>query len=67
MDDLDGRITAQKLKLPVMGTVGILVRARRLQLVPQLKPILDELIATHRFRFGRNLYAEALREVGESE
>ncbi|MEO7300254.1 MAG: DUF3368 domain-containing protein [Verrucomicrobiota bacterium] len=67
MDDLDGRITAQKLKLSVMGTVGILVRARKLHLVPQLKPILDELIATHRFRFGKILYAEVLREVGESE
>ena len=66
MDDLEGRTTAFKLKLPVTGTVGVLVRARKLELIPKLKPLLDELIDTHRFRFGKNLYAAALRDVGES-
>ncbi|MGB7747069.1 MAG: DUF3368 domain-containing protein [Verrucomicrobiia bacterium] len=66
MDDLDGRTTAFKLKLPVTGTVGVLMRARKLELIPKLKPLLDELIDTHRFRFGKTLYAAALRDVGES-
>jgi uncharacterized protein len=66
IDDLDGRTTALKLNLIVTGTVGILVRARRLELIPKLKPVLDELIDTHRFRFGKTLYAAALRDVGES-
>ena len=66
MDDLEGRTTAFKLKLPVIGTVGVLVRARKLELIPKLKPLLDELIDTHRFRFGKTLYADALRDVGES-
>jgi len=43
------------------------VRARKQGLLPQLKPLLDELIATHRFRFDKNLYAQTLREVHESE
>jgi predicted nucleic acid-binding protein len=66
MDDLDGRTTAFKLKLSVTGTVGVLVRARNLELIPQLKPLLDELIEMHRFRFGKTLYAAALHDVGES-
>lgn len=66
MDDLGGRIAAQKLNLAVIGTVGVLVRARKLGLIPELKPLLDELIGTHRFRFGKVLYAEVLRDVGES-
>lgn len=66
IDDLDGRTTAFKLKLPVIGTVGVLVRARKLELIPKLKPVLDELINTHRFRLGKSLYATALRDVGES-
>ncbi|MEY2429167.1 MAG: hypothetical protein QOJ40_2052 [Verrucomicrobiota bacterium] len=66
MDDLDGRTTAFKLNLPVTGTVGVLVRCRKLGLIPALKPLLDELIATHRFRFSKALYADALREVSES-
>ena len=65
MDDLDGRATAQRFNLPVMGTVGILVRARKLGYVASLKPVLDELLATHRFRLDKQLYADALREAGE--
>ena len=64
IDDLDGRMAAQKLQLPVMGTVGVLVRARKTGLIPELKPLLDELIA-NRFRFDKILYAEVLRDVGE--
>lgn len=66
MDDLDGRHTAQKMKLPVTGTLGVLLRARKLGIIVQLKPVLDQL-ATHRFRLERNLYLLALQEVGESE
>jgi len=65
MDDLDGRVTATKLDLPVMGTVGILVHARQQALIPKLKPLLDELISTHQFRFSSELYTEALRKAGE--
>jgi predicted nucleic acid-binding protein len=64
IDDLDGRMAAQKLNLPVMGTVGVLVRARKTGLIPELKPLLDELIA-NRFRFDKILHAEVLRDVGE--
>ena len=67
MDDLDGRSTAQQLKLQVTGTVGILVRARKQGHLARLKPVLDELLAPHRFRLSKTLYLEALRDVGESE
>ena len=67
MDDLDGRKAALKLKLRVTGTLGVLLRARKLGLIDRLKPVLDELIVKERFRLGQNLYAEALREVGELE
>lgn len=64
IDDLDGRITAQKLRLQVIGTVGVLLRARKLGHITLLKPLLDDLI-THRFRLGTQLYSQALREAGE--
>ena len=67
MDDLDGGTTAQKLNLPVTGAIGVLVRARKRGLIPQLKPLLDELIGTHRFRLGKELYIQALRAVSEVE
>jgi predicted nucleic acid-binding protein len=65
MDDLDGRSTALKLKLAVTGTIGVLIRARKLGYISKLKPVFDELIATHRFRLAKVLYDKALREVGE--
>lgn len=64
IDDLDGRITTQKLRLQVIGTVGVLLRARKLGHIPFLKPLLDDLVA-HRFRLGTQLYTQALREAGE--
>ena len=67
MDDLDGRLMARKLQVPVTGTIGILSRARKHGLIVKLKPLLDELIATHRFRFDSELYTKILREVGESQ
>jgi predicted nucleic acid-binding protein len=67
MDDLDGRVTANKLDLPVMGTVGILVYAREQGLIPKLRPLLDELTNTHQFRFSKELYLEALRKTGEAD
>gem|GEM_PF-4945957 len=43
------------------------MHARKENLAVQLKPLLDELINTHRFRLERKLYLRALSEVGESE
>jgi predicted nucleic acid-binding protein len=65
MDDLDGRTTAQRMKLPIIGTVGVLVRARKQGLVAKLQPILDELVTKHRFRLSEKIYADTLREAGE--
>lgn len=67
MDEAEGRIVAEQLKLDRIGTVGVLLRARKTGIIPQLKPLLDELTHQHSFRLSRHVYNEALREVGESE
>ena len=64
VDDLDARRVAQHLNLKVTGTVGLLVAARRADLVPALRPLLDGLVA-HGLYLGPRLVDRALADVGE--
>lgn len=65
MDESDGRAEARSLGLQVTGTLGVLLRARQVGMLPALKPVLDGLIQKHKFRLSRSFYEQALRQVGE--
>ena len=65
IDETDGRKQAKALGLTVIGTVGVLLRAKQLGNLKELKPILDLLVQRYNFRLARNLYDEVLRQVGE--
>jgi predicted nucleic acid-binding protein len=43
MDERQGRLVAKRLGLSVKGTVGILIAAQQKRLIPELRPLLDEL------------------------
>src|SRR3954451_1656909 len=43
MDELDGRETAEKLGIAVMGTLGILLRAKQQGLCQEIRPLMDRL------------------------
>jgi uncharacterized protein len=45
IDDRLGRKLAQERGLHVVGSAGILVRAKQLKLIPEVTPILDELLS----------------------
>ena len=45
IDDLAARRCAAALGVPVVGTVGLVVRARRRGLVPAVRPVLEEIRA----------------------
>ncbi|HSS51007.1 MAG TPA: DUF3368 domain-containing protein [Thermoanaerobaculia bacterium] len=64
LDDRKARDVAFRMNLKVIGTVGILVRAKRLGLFPWLKPLLTELVGKG-FRLSGDLRKEALRLAGE--
>jgi uncharacterized protein len=66
-DDNGVRILAMAHHVPVIGSIGILIRARLDRVIPALKPLLDQLIAAgfHLDPQGR-VYSEALRHVGET-
>lgn len=64
LDDRKAREVAQRLGVPVTGTVGLLLKAKQAGLVGEIRPLLDALDA-HQFRIGDALRAEALRLAGE--
>jgi len=64
LDDLAARRLAQSLNLSLLGTVGLLILARRRGLLPALRPSLDALLAVN-FRISEPLYTFALKQVGE--
>jgi predicted nucleic acid-binding protein len=66
LDERDARREAVRLGLPVLGTIGILVWAKRSQLLSSLKDALDALRTKAGFRVGPSLYDRVLRVVGET-
>lgn len=44
IDERQGRLAAQRLGMSVKDTVGVLVAAKREGLIPELRPVLDDLI-----------------------
>ena len=65
LDERDARQVARRLGLRVLGTVGILIWAKRAGKITSLREALDALQTQAKFRIGKALYERALREVGE--
>ena len=66
LDDRLARSVAASRGLPVVGTLAVLVRAKRAGLIQEVKPVLDQMRAQGRY-IGTALRAQVLREVGEDE
>ena len=63
-DDKQARLAAKRLGVAVIGTVGVLVRAKQDGVIAALKPILDDL-ELNNFFISQALHEEALKLVGE--
>ena len=64
LDDLPARRVAQAAGLNVVGTLGVLLWAKRMGLVERVRPDLDALVRTS-FFLTPQLYDELLRAAGE--
>ncbi len=64
IDDRAGRRVAVELGLPVIGALGVLVRARQLGHIERMRPLVEHLAATGYFLSGQVIDA-ALRKAGE--
>ena len=64
LDDKEARGYAKRIGLPVTGTVGILLEAKRSGLISVIKPLLDVLLENG-VRLTASLVNDALQEAGE--
>ncbi len=66
LDEREGRRTAQRLGLPVIGVVGILLEAKARGAIDVLRPHLDALRQSAGFYLSDAVVEEALALAGES-
>jgi predicted nucleic acid-binding protein len=64
MDDLAGRRVAISLGLKILGTLGILLQAKKEKLIPAIKPLVEQLLAVG-FHADEDLVVRVLRSAGE--
>jgi predicted nucleic acid-binding protein len=65
LDDLAARKCAHVHGLLYRGTIGVVVLAKRRNLIPAVRPVLEELVKAGLWR-NDTLFQRALREAGES-
>jgi uncharacterized protein len=65
LDERDARRAAKRLGLHALGTIGVLIWGKQTGKLASLRDALDALQSQASFRFSRQLYEQALREVGE--
>lgn len=65
MDERRGREVAQRMGLPVVGLLGVLVVAQKRGLIPAVRPLLDDLRSKAGFWISDALYQRVLLETGE--
>lgn len=66
IDERRGRTEANRLGIRITGLLGVLVEAKQRSLIPAVRPLMDDLIATSKFRVSQALYNQILALVGES-
>ncbi|MCI0681829.1 MAG: DUF3368 domain-containing protein [Gemmataceae bacterium] len=64
LDDKQARRTAAQFQLPVTGTVGIVLQAKSVGLIPLAAPVFTDLVQAG-FRLSTALLNAALKKAGE--
>ncbi|MGH2487371.1 MAG: DUF3368 domain-containing protein [Ktedonobacterales bacterium] len=64
LDERGARTVAARLHLTVTGSVGVLLAAKQVALIPMVKPYLDRIVAQGRY-ISPSLYAQILQQAGE--
>ncbi len=64
VDDLAGRKCAASLGIPVRGTLGIVLAAKQQGVIPQARPVIEDMARAGLY-LSRHVLEEALRRVGE--
>jgi uncharacterized protein len=65
IDEATGRREAERLGLPTIGALGVLVRGKQRGLLPSVAPLMDQLQQEIGFRISASLREEILRRARE--
>jgi predicted nucleic acid-binding protein len=65
IDERKGRQEAINQGIKITGLLGVLIEAKFRQLIPSVKPLLDDLIMTANFRVSDQLYQQILQITQE--
>ena len=65
IDERLGRQAATDLGLRITGVLGILLAAKRQELITAVKPVLDDLVTQAGFRISSQLYVNVSNVAGE--
>jgi predicted nucleic acid-binding protein len=65
VDELRGRAVASRLRLSVLGTVGLIAMAKRRGLIPVAGPIIDQVRTQGGLWLSDRLVADVLKRLGE--
>jgi predicted nucleic acid-binding protein len=64
IDDYKARKIAEKLGLTYTGTIGVIIKAKLLGIIPSIKPLLERIKQTD-FRLSADIELQALKEAKE--
>jgi predicted nucleic acid-binding protein len=64
LDDGEARACARAHELPLIGTLGVILRARKLGVLPAARPLIDQLLAAGSY-LDRALVERELAKLGE--
>lgn len=67
IDEKEGRHTAHRLGLQVVGVLGVLLQAKAKGLITRVRPLLDDLRAKADFYLSEALYQAVLTQAGEQD
>jgi predicted nucleic acid-binding protein len=64
IDDLAGRKCADSLDIPVRGTLGLVLAAKKRGVIPKARPIIEDMMSTGLY-LSKRILDRALEKVGE--
>src|SRR5688572_3925573 len=64
LDDQKARKIAENLGLEITGTIGVIIKAKLLDIIPSVKPFLNKIKNTN-FRLSNEIEQQTLKEAGE--
>ena len=64
IDDLKGRKLAKRMTLNIMGTLGVLLKAKQHHIIPLVRPYIDRIQETN-FRVSQEVISYVLEQAGE--